>query len=86
MLGSMSRSRKDTNATQRYYCHQIRHYQYYFKKLRVGLKEFKKSYDIQRLADAAIATTNSDGEDCHAFLMVIEGMDSIKNSWILDSA
>ena len=59
MLGSMSRSRKDTNATQRYYCHQIRHYQYYFKKLRVGLKEFKKSYDLQRSVDATIATTVS---------------------------
>ena len=34
-------------------------FQYYCKKLRVGLKEFKKSYDLQRSVDATIATTVS---------------------------
>ncbi len=61
-------------------------FQYYSKKLIVGLKEFKKSYDLQRSVDATIATAVSDDEDCNDFLMVSKCTDSIKNSWILDSA
>jgi hypothetical protein len=45
MIRSKSRPRKEINEVECYYCHEMGHYQYQCKKLKIDLEEFKKNRD-----------------------------------------